>query len=408
MQQSALRAHPERIAWLVVWSAFAVFVLLVVFVPLGVRHVLRYSTVSYPTKLSTLEGTAVVDNPATGSEFTVTKGNTRDIDERYVISLDENSRADLHFFDGSSVHLRPGSRMWLDQVRGPRFRLGVTPNAIWLRLVGGRAKIVTAAPAKATGLSFLLRCPVFDTEVSISEDGVFGVEVETSSAEVFANRGSAVVTAGGDTVRLVAPERLAIKAGEKLGAPIADAREFIVNGDFDEGLDKGWRVFNEQGNDEGDVPGHALRTTEGGPPAVRFYRTDSNRNHCETVLEQRIDRDLPDPVLSLEVRAYLKLINQSLSGGGVLGSEFPLIIRLKYRDMYGSENDWVKGFFYENPQGNPFGTAEQIPRDSWYLYESGNLLETLEPKPFHIVWLHVYASGWDYESMVGWISLGVK
>jgi len=408
MEQPALRARPERAAWLVVWAAFAVFSLLVVFAPLTVRHVLLYSTVAHPTTVQALEGTAVIDNPSTGEEFAVTKGQLRTIDEGSVLSLDDTSRAALHFFDGSSVHLRPGSRVSLERVRGPRFSLGVRPISIWLRVVSGRVKVVTTAPSRPAGLDFVLRCPVLGADVSISGAAVIGVEAESKGAEIFANRGSAVVSAGGKSVRLVAPERTMVKAGWQPEPPIADARELIVNGGFQDRLEQGWTVFNDQGNDGGDVAGTAVRTIDEGLPAVRFYRTGSERNHCETVIEQKVDRDLPDPVSSLEVRAYLKLINQSLSGGGYMGSEFPLIIRLKYRDIYGSENEWVKGFYYEPAQGNPTGTAEAYPKDSWQLYESGNLLEILEPKPFRIVSLRVYASGWDYESMFRWISVAVQ
>lgn len=412
MEQPAVRARPERTAWVVVWSAFAVFCLLVVFVPLGVRSLLLYSTVGHPVTLETLEGTAVVDNPATGEEFAVTKDakdqKTRSLGEGMVISLDEGSRADLRFFDGSSLHLLPGSRVSLVRIRGPRFDLGVRPNTIWVRIYSGRVKAVTAAPRHASGLDFQLHCPLLNADMGITSDGVYGVEIEPAKAEIFANRGSVVVTANGKSVQLVASERATIEAGHQPVGPIADAREMVTNGDFSADLERGWRFYNDQGNDGGNVDGTVVKLVEDGLPAVRFYRTGSNRNHCETVLEQSINRDLPDPVTLLEVRAVLKLVDQSLSGGGNLGSEFPLMIRLRYRDVYGSENEWVQGFYYENPQNNPCGAAVLCPKDTWQPFYSGNLLETLDPKPFRILSLKVTASGWDYESMVRWISIGVK
>ncbi len=408
MQRSALREHPERTAWAVLWSAFAAFCLLVVFVPLGVRSVLLYSTVARPATLQTLEGTAVIDNPSTGSQSAVMADQTATVNEGSVISLDDKSRALLLFFDGSSVSLLPGSHVTVLRVRGPRFGLGRTPNSIWLRLASGRLKVVTTGPSGRVGLDFLLHCPLVGAEVAVKGDGVYGVEVQTTGADIFANRGKAEVTAGGKSVSLAAPERTSIKPGSSPAPPIADARDLVVNGDFRSALERVWKVTNDQGNDGGDVNGTVVWTTDEGLPVVRFFRTGSNRNHCETAIEQQINRDLPDPVTSLVVRANLKLINQSLSGGGYLGSEFPLIIRLKYRDVYGSENEWVKGFYYENSAGNATGTAEQYARDTWQLYESGNLLEALNPEPARILSLRVYASGWDYESMIRWISVAVK
>jgi hypothetical protein len=406
MEQPLLRSHPERTAWIVVWTSFAIFCLLVVFVPLAVRHFVLHSTVTHPAELQTVEGTAVTDNPDTGTEAAIAKGETARISEGFVISLDESSRADLRFFDGSFIHLLPGSRVTLERSRGPRFSRGVSPNTIWVRILSGRLRIVTAGSAR-TGLDFRVYCPLQEAEIRVRDDGVYGVEAETSKAEVFVNRGSAAVGAYGKTVHLAAPERTTIEQGHPPADPVADARELVANGDFRKGLE-GWVVRNDQGNDGGDVDGTAVVTTDEGSPAVRFYRTGSNRNHCETIIEQRMDRDLPDPISSLVVRANIKLIDQSLSGGGYLGSEFPLMIRMRYRDRYGNENEWVQGFYYENPQGNPVGTAKAYPRGSWQLYESGNLLEVLDPKPARIVWLQVYASGWDYESMVRSISVAVQ
>ena len=408
MQQPAIRAHPERTAWIVLWVSFAVFCLTVVCVPLGVRHILLYSTVSHPPTLQAVEGTAVVDNPATGGQTAVSRDGVVSVPEGSVISLDDKSRAVLSFYDGSSVHLLPGSRLTVEAVRGPRFGMGVTPVTIHLRVASGAVKVVASDPRSPHGLDFSLALPLLGAKVSAARDGVYGMEVQSDGAEVFANRGSVVVTALGKSVLLKAPERTTIRAGEPPSAPVADARELVQNGDFAEGLDASWKVYNDQGNDGPSVDGTAVRLEVEGSPAVRLYRSGSGHNHCETIVEQRLNRDLPDPVSSLVVRANIKLVSQGLSGGGFMGSEFPLLIRIKYRDVYGSENQWVQGFYYDNPDGYPTGTGQWLPRNTWQLYESPNLLETLNPKPFRIVSVSVSASGWDYESMIRWISVAVR
>ena len=81
MQQPLLRAHPERTAWVVLWSAFAVFCLLVVFVPLSVRYVLLYATKPQTATLQTLEGTVVVENPATGHQDVVQRDKSLKVGE---------------------------------------------------------------------------------------------------------------------------------------------------------------------------------------------------------------------------------------------------------------------------------------------------------------------------------------
>lgn len=408
MQQPVVHPHPERRAWVVLWTSFAVFCLLVILMPLGIRSFLLYSTVAHAPVLRTVEGTAVVDNPATGSEMAIGRDDARSVGEGSVISLDDKSRAVLTFFDGSAVHILPSTLLSIDAVRGPRFAMGVRPVTISLRIVSGAVKVVATDPLEHKGLDFVLRCPLLGAEIAIRGDGVYGAEVESGSADVFANRGEVTVTANGKSVQLVAPERTTVKAGQPPLAPVADARELIRNGDLRQPLEQDWTVINDQGSDGPSVDGTAVLVNIDGAPAVRLYRTGSGHNHCETKIEQKLDRDLPDPVSSLVVRANIRLISQELSGGGYMGSEFPLIIRVRYRDMYGSENEWVQGFYCENPDNNPTGTGQWLPKDTWQLYESPNLLETLNPTPFRIVSVSVSASGWDYESQVRWISLAVK
>jgi hypothetical protein len=128
--------------------------------------------------------------------------------------------------------------------------------------------------------------------------------------------------------------------------------------------------------------------------AVRFFRTGSEGNHCETVIRQDLNEEISDLATSTRLYLRVRLVDQSLSGGGYLSSEYPLMIRLEYEDVYGSASHWTHGLYYQN-------------RD-WYDYESDNLLETIYPRPARLQSLQVYASGWDYESMVTDISLVVE
>jgi hypothetical protein len=145
-----------------------------------------------------------------------------------------------------------------------------------------------------------------------------------------------------------------------------------------------------------------------GRRAVRFLRTGGEYNHCETIIEQALNRDLPDPLTTLKLRATIKLVNQSLSGGGYLSSEYPLMIRIRYRDVYQSETEWVRGFYYQNRDNNPTMYGQEIAQNQWYFYESENLLDILPITPRRIVWLRVSASGWSYDSLLSEISLIVE
>lgn len=406
MRQPVLRAHPERTAWIILWSAFAAFCLLVVAVPLGVRQILRYSTVARPATLQVLEGTVRVINPSTGRLDAVTKEREPvSVGEGFSITLDDKASADLRFFDGSYVHILPNSDLVVQRLRAPRFPQGVTPNTIWLSMAKGRLRLVTAESAD---LDFTLRLHELGAEASLTAGGLYGAEVDPAGGEFWTHQGSAVVTAGGSGVRLLALERTSLAPGATPVPPIAGAKNLVTNGDFSRSLE-GWAYYNDQGADGESVDGTVSLLTDGElAHAVRFFRAGSNGNHCQTVLQQDVNRPLPDPVSSLVVRAKVNVISQSLPGGGIYASEYPLMIRLRYRDEYGRENEWVQGFYVGDPGGNPTLHGIQVPRDNWYLFESANLLQELNPKPAHIVQIRVYASGWDYESVLGSISLEVQ
>ncbi|MCB0223685.1 MAG: hypothetical protein KDI02_08350, partial [Anaerolineae bacterium] len=124
-----------------------------------------------------------------------------------------------------------------------------------------------------------------------------------------------------------------------------------------------------------------------------------------------VNKDVRD-FQSLRVFAEVRLLDQTLPGGGQLGSEFPIMLNVAYRDAEGNERDWFHGFYYEPPPENyilynqPDNSSERIARFIWYPYESVNLLTTLGPtKPVYIRSIRIYASGWIYDSMVANISL---
>jgi hypothetical protein len=76
--------------------------------------------------------------------------------------------------------------------------------------------------------------------------------------------------------------------------------------------------------------------------------------------------------------------------------------------VYGSEAEWVHGFYYQNTTNNPTNNGELIRNGVWEPFESGNLFELADPRPFYITSLQIYASGWDYDSYVSNVRLIVE
>jgi hypothetical protein len=179
--------------------------------------------------------------------------------------------------------------------------------------------------------------------------------------------------------------------------------ELVFNGSFTQGL-TGWQVGNELGFPEGqDAQGDASLVREDGRPAVLFSRRGSKNTHCETYIFQEINRDVSDfSVLRLHIR--LKLLHQSLSGGGYLGSEYPVLVKINYQVVQG-ENFEVFGFYYQNEAHNRTDNGTEVAQNSWVSFAAPDNLMTIIPQPRKIVSIEVQASGWDYESLVSDISL---
>jgi len=400
-----MRKNPEKVAWAVTLMAFAMFCFIIVAVPLGIRWYVLHAEKDHVAVVESLVGTVVIDPPVGQGPMPLSKGRSQAISEGTVIRVDETSEATITFFDNSFARLFSGTTIRVDRLSAPRFRSSPLPSTIRLYVLGGRLRIGTALSldkALDFGLSTL------HGEVALDADGTYTIEVDNNGTNVSAYRGQARVTGQGASIVLEAAQRTQIMLHEPPQPAMGLSRNLLVNGDLREPLDTGWRVYTDQGADGGQVDGTATIVVDEGRRAVRYLRVGGEGNHCETVLEQTLDQQLPDPLNSLVVRATVKVRYQSLSGGGYLSSEYPLMIRLTYRDVYDSEAEWVQGFYYENTSGNPATYGLQIPQDSWYLYESGNLLERLPIRPFKLIRLRVYASGWDYDSLLSDINLVVE
>ena len=133
--------------------------------------------------------------------------------------------------------------------------------------------------------------------------------------------------------------------------------------------------------------------------------------HSEVGIRQEVNKSVQD-FDSLRVQVDVSLERQSLPGGGTLGSEFPIMIHLAYKDANGNDRDWYHGFYYMPPPENwllydaPDNSSERIARFLWYPYESVNLLDSLGTnKPVYIKFVRIYASGWIYQARIADVAL---
>ena len=400
---------PERVAWTVLWMAFVLFCLLATGIPLGIRYYLLSAMVDQETQLQRIEGTILVQEAGGDKPTGVTESALLSPGDEVI--LDATSRGTLDFVDRSHITLYSNTNLELETVEAPRFGVSNRPNRTILNLRAGLVRVGVALPGERR-TDFQVNTP--HTAVSLAE-GSFRIEVTNETTQITVVRGQASLESESSTDVLLQGTRTRIDLTGMPAEPLPAAENLIENGNFQEPLGTTWLTST------------VVLTSAVQPPFVEIVEDGSRQaarlmqmavedgDHTEVAIEQRLDQDVRD-FDQLEISADIRLDHQSLSGGGLLSSEFPIILRLDYKDLWGNDKFWTHGFYYQNqanypialdPWGRPAG--EQVPQGVWYPYESGNLLDLLgENKPARITGLTIYASGWKYDGQVSEIHLIVE
>ena len=404
-----MRGNPQRIAWTVLWSAIVVFCLLITGIPLAVRAYLLDAVNDEPTLLQRIEGTILVQEGNGSKPYGVT--DVAQLQPGTEVILDATARGTLDLFERSHVTLYSNTSIWMQRVQSPRFEISDRPNRIVLDLTAGLARVGVPFPGDRE-TDFQVLTP--HTSIRL-QDGSYRIEVTNEATQITVVRGEAEVGAEASQVLLGQGLRMQVDLSGIPSNSLPAAENLIENGDFQQPLSTNWLTSTVVLTSSVQPPSIEV-LDDGGRRAVRFLQQQArDGDHTEGAIQQKLDRDVRD-FDRLEVAVDVKLNAQSLSGGGLLSSEFPIIVRLDYKDLWGNNQFWTYGFYYRNPAGYVIAPAawggpsgEQIPQGVWYPYESGNLMEFLaENRPAQITALTVYASGWNYDSEVSEIQLIVE
>ena len=399
-----MKRNPERTAWIVLLTAFGSFCLLAVLCPASIYWYIMNATDPLPVELTSVRGIVLVDDAATEFSFSIMDGQTVPLNVTQSVATDNTSQAILTFTDDSSLTLYGDTSIVLQLAQEPRYGLSNHPTEIGVEVKKGRVR-ATASRGQAD-LWFNIQTP--DADILLDQ-GSYSVEVNEDLTQVTTRLGQAEVNSGGETIILGQGERAVVGHNTPLSEPLPAAQNLLADSNFTKEFEDTWEVYQI-------TPIGSITTTA---EVVNFQnqsvlnlRSEGEDNiHSEVGVIQMVNKDVRD-FQSLRVFAEVRLLDQTLPGGGQLGSEFPIMLNVAYRDAEGNERDWFHGFYYEPPPENyilynqPDNSSERIARFIWYPYESVNLLTTLGPtKPVYIRSIRIYASGWIYDSMVANISL---
>jgi hypothetical protein len=382
---------------MVLWSCFGVWLLLC---STGILAGFWYWDTAKDAQTAIVEvwgGTVAVRSQGSKDWTVVTERQTT-IHEGDSVETRDASRALITTFDSSTITLFPQTQVTLRQSSTPRYRAPV--HTISLAVDTGATRIGVAVPREGASLQFTVETPQATYELT---EGSYRVEVGDIVSSVSARRGRAMVSAQGTSVVVGRGQRGEVLAGQSPSAPKPAEQELLVNGNFGQEFE-GWQLADTAITG---AEGRITLTKSEGRPVVRFVRRGSEGGHGESIIGQELARKDVTDFLRLRLSVDVKVIYQSLSGGGVMGSEHPIAVRIRYRA--GAEDVshiWYHGFYYHNDDASPVGPASRVPQSDWQHFEFDLYdPEVMALRPSEILTFEVIASGHDYESLVGEVSL---
>ncbi len=406
-----MRKNPARIAWAVLLICFTIFCVLAVTVPLTLRWFLLHGEVSQAGMLRVAAGTILM--LPDGADEPIAVVDSRPVEIGTLIRTDGSSQGTLSFTqsraagtpDIATVQVYPSAQVVLTRSSGPRFELSSDPNRIVLEVKSGRVRINTSE-ALSDGLRVDVITPHARVELI---PGSYAVQVSGDQTQIATRLGEARVEAKGSQVSVADGLSTSVAAGQPPSPPAAAGDNLIDNGNFEDPLGPPTWLVSRFPEDNGTSVGEIKTDSSSGRQSARFSRINQPPTHTEVGMTQVLDESVHDyEMLNLQMDVFLRW--QSLPGAGEQSSEFPLMFRLDYEDIYGNHQFWTHGFYYRDPPPQWVVTGGQkIPQNDWFAFESGNLLERLKeeglPAPAKINYLKIYASGHNYDSSVSEVRL---
>lgn len=428
---------PGRMAWLVLLLAFGMFCALTITTALAIYLYLFQSTEAIPAVLQVSQGTVGV----TGSDFVEAVQRERQslTNTQTSISTDSLSRATIQFrdvpaFEGAApkllaaVALQSNTLVTFDRASRPRFDWSLNQHSIGLSNLKGELDVfVTGAVDKP----FLLNVDTAQgLSVQFLGDGRYRVSASDDEARILNVTGRASVYFADDpsSVRAVPQgQELLVRLGNRTIETRATVRSLLSNSLFStQGNDDqsptpdapvapgDWECLVEQ---DSDPHGSFSLETFDGRLGLRLRRLDNATSHGEIRCTQLFGEDGIDvsDYDSIKIIVTFYVSTQSLSKCGILGSECPLMLRLRYEDRLSVGRTWIRGFYFDKEVFTDYPTVcstciqehEIINKQAWYTFESENLLSVIgaNDHPESLLWIALQASGHQFDTIISEILL---
>ncbi|UCG24234.1 MAG: FecR domain-containing protein [Chloroflexota bacterium] len=408
-----MNGRRQRLAWAIVLAGLFACVGLVIFVPLGLNAYRQRAMRAMEIEVQANQGTVGIVQ-VDGESVALFAG-----DPAFSLGADSSvltNATDTALLLARSVAEGPliarvqvygSTQVQLDDARSPRFESSSRKNELALDLRAGRILLsVPDEPVRPVTLQ--VRTP--QGLALIEEQGQYSINATNSESQVTVLQGSLVLEAGDKQLELVSAQRATMSAPDVLEGPLTAERNLIANGEFSQGLEM-WLPLSPN-TEIADQPSVEVAADSSDPePVVIFKRLGIG--HADAGLRQVVGQDVTD-FESLKLLMSMHVAEQSLGVCGQQGSECPVIVRIEYVDVNGTNQIWQQGFYASGEVGPdtpdvcvacppPLNEHQRVPFDQLAFYESENLLEKLGQLgilPAQIKSITVIASGHSFESRI--------
>lgn len=406
--------NPERMAWAVLLAAFFTCVALTAAAGFGSNWWLRNAAEDQTVQIA-FSGT-VLARPPNRNEY-IALSDTVQVGS--IISVDKNAQATLNFIapDGetvlATVTLYGETRAQVTQADSPRFsQWNAAPHRIRLDVESGRARaIVTGADVQIE----IFSAPQAHTVITQPGSNV-AVDAKFTQSSITVREGEALVSAAGqESKTLTKDQRAEVVPDQPITGPLSAEHNLITNGDFSAPMANTWAVNLLPPKNPDELPGQVFVVTRDGRPAVQFTRRGTDWGQAE--ITQDINRDVRD-FKALRLHLDVLINQQDVFNCGVFGTECPVMVKIKYLDDRGNEQEWLQGFYYLLNATVPTycvtcpeprnARHELIQVNQWKTFESDDLLEKFAAAgapAVSIKSITIYASGHSFEGFVADVQL---
>ncbi len=411
--------HAQRIAWVVLMTAFLIFCALCIGLWVGAQFFFFESTVPLLSRVIVARGAISVAAGAVSTGKEMTSGDQ--------VEMVSGSQASLFFRDAqdenrliASVTLNGDASVQFWTATVPRFSWSTGGYYIDLRGLRGDADIFVPQTLPRS-----IRLVVTSRQgdlVEISSSGLYALRLKESRIEVVNRGGNQVTLTPVDAVEgrsIPIDDRAVIDSSRPDHVALESASiNMLRNSTFEgvfQGLATDWACTNSTEN----LPrGSYAAEVQDGRSVMHLARAEDATTNGQTACSQFFGDGIDiSAFTTLNFRVAFNLQFQSLSACGTEGSECPLMLRVDYLDAADEMQQWYLGFYFrlEPDRNDPLRCLGcplehiRVNEKTWYTYDSGNWLalfpEGLPQRPVAIQSVTFYASGHQYDVYVGEVSL---